>query len=139
PVSVADDLGPILELELPQLVTLWLVLMLVELRLYVGQEEVDRFLELAGEEILPLGVGAPGLIGRAVRRLAAVDEADQADDRVALLDPVLEFLADLLVCQVENRLVVDIIAAFTQSLAGKLAKASEVAGSGTDEDAFLAH
>src|SRR5262249_30481837 len=140
PVPVADHFGPVGLLKLPQLIALLLaVLGLVELRLRVGQQEVHRFVELPREVILPLGVRMRGLIGRAVRGLSAVDEADQADDRVAVGDPLLELGTDLLVSQVEDLLEIDDISALAQGLAGQSAIALEVARGGADEDAGLGH
>src|SRR5262249_43080714 len=72
-------------------------------------------------------------------RLAAVDEADQADDGVAVGDPLLELRADLLIGEIEDLLVIDAIAALAQDLAGQVAIALQVAGGGADEDAALGH
>src|SRR5262249_21540723 len=80
-----------------------------------------------------------GLIGRAVGRLAAVDEADQAEDRVAIRDPPLQLLTDLQERQVEDGLVVCVIAALAQRLGGQEAITAQVAAGGADEDLPLAH
>ena len=93
-----------------------------------------------GEEILPLGVRAPRLVGRALQWLAAVVQADQADDRVTIGDPSLELLVDLKdIGQIEYRLVVHVITALAQRIDCEPAKAFQIAVGGADEDASLGH
>jgi hypothetical protein len=68
------------------------------------------------------------VIRRALRRFAAVGEADQADDRVARLDPLPDLLVDFQEGQVEDGLVIDLVAAFAQRLDGRPPIALQAAG-----------
>src|SRR5262245_23821831 len=69
PVPVTRDLGAVCLLKPPKLVTLRLARVGVEGRRFLRPQQVHRLLQLACQEILPLGVRPTRLIGRLLRRL----------------------------------------------------------------------
>ena len=139
PVVVADHVGPIPGLKLSELVILGFTGVTVKRSSVLSAKQADRPVELAGKEVLPLSVRPPWFIGRPIPGFATVHETNQANDGVALLDPLLELLLDLQEGQVEDLLLVDVIPAFAQRLGRELTIASEVASRRAHKDASLGH
>jgi hypothetical protein len=84
PEPIADDFGAIFVLDLPEVRNFRLERIGIKRSIRIGQQPVDRLVELARQEVLQLCVRPTGLLRRPVCRLAAKRDPDQAHDGVTL-------------------------------------------------------